>query len=104
MPEVLNRIEAARARGIDVAASVYPYTRASNGLTAMFPQLDIRRRHGQDAGAVKDPDQRCSRPKGNGRAKCHLGKRVARLRRWCGVTLIQVVNHCATQVRSNELR
>jgi N-acyl-D-amino-acid deacylase len=37
MPEVLRRIEAARARGIDVAASVYPYTRASNGLTASFP-------------------------------------------------------------------
>jgi len=37
MPEVLRRIEAARARGIDVAASVYPYTRASNGLAACFP-------------------------------------------------------------------
>ncbi len=37
MPDVLRRIEAARARGIDVAASVYPYTRASNGLTASFP-------------------------------------------------------------------
>jgi len=37
MPEVLRRIEAARARGIDVAASVYPYDRASNGLIACFP-------------------------------------------------------------------
>ena len=37
MPEILRRIEAARARGIDVAASVYPYTRASNGLVACFP-------------------------------------------------------------------
>jgi N-acyl-D-amino-acid deacylase len=37
MPEVLTRIEAARARGIDVAASVYPYTRGSNGLLACFP-------------------------------------------------------------------
>jgi N-acyl-D-amino-acid deacylase len=37
MPEVLKRIEAARSRGIDVAASVYPYTRASNGLVACFP-------------------------------------------------------------------
>lgn len=37
MPEVLRRIEAARARGVDVAASVYPYTRASNGVTASFP-------------------------------------------------------------------
>jgi N-acyl-D-amino-acid deacylase len=37
MPEVLRRIEAARARGIDVAATVYPYNRASNSLTACFP-------------------------------------------------------------------
>jgi N-acyl-D-amino-acid deacylase len=37
MPDVLRRIESARSRGIDVAASVYPYTRASNGLTASFP-------------------------------------------------------------------
>ena len=37
MPEVLARIESARSRGIDVAASVYPYTRASNGLDACFP-------------------------------------------------------------------
>jgi len=37
MPEVLRRIEAARARGIDVAASVYPYARASNDLIACFP-------------------------------------------------------------------
>ena len=37
MPEVLRRIEAARARGLDVGASVYPYARASNGLVACFP-------------------------------------------------------------------
>ena len=37
MPEVLRRIEAARSRGIDVAASVYPYSRASNGLVACLP-------------------------------------------------------------------
>jgi dihydroorotase/N-acyl-D-amino-acid deacylase len=37
MPEVLGRIEAARSRGLDVAASVYPYTRGSNGLVACFP-------------------------------------------------------------------
>jgi len=37
MPELLRRIEDARARGIDVAATVYPYNRASNSLTACFP-------------------------------------------------------------------
>ncbi len=37
MQEVLNRIEAARGRGLDVAANVHPYTRGGNGLVACFP-------------------------------------------------------------------
>ena len=37
MPEVLKRIEAARARGLDVTANQYPYTRASNGLDSCLP-------------------------------------------------------------------
>jgi len=37
MPEVLKKIEEARARGIDVAANMYPYTRGSNGLDANLP-------------------------------------------------------------------
>jgi dihydroorotase/N-acyl-D-amino-acid deacylase len=37
MPEVLARIEAARARGIDVTANQYPYVRASNGLDSCLP-------------------------------------------------------------------
>jgi len=37
MPEVLQRIEAARARGLDVTANQYPYPRASNGLDACLP-------------------------------------------------------------------
>ncbi len=37
MPEVLRRIEAARARGLDVTANQYPYTRASNGLDSCIP-------------------------------------------------------------------
>jgi dihydroorotase/N-acyl-D-amino-acid deacylase len=37
MPAVLQRIEAARARGLDVTADIYPYTRASNGLDACLP-------------------------------------------------------------------
>ncbi|HZT76568.1 MAG TPA: D-aminoacylase [Vicinamibacterales bacterium] len=37
MPEVLRRLEAARARGIDVTADIYPYTRSSNGLDACLP-------------------------------------------------------------------
>ena len=37
MPDVLRRIEAARARGLDVTADQYPYTRASNGLDSCLP-------------------------------------------------------------------
>src|SRR4029079_18486092 len=48
MPEVLRRIEAARARGLDVTANQYPYTRASNGLDSCIPlwarEVGVRRR------------------------------------------------------------
>jgi dihydroorotase/N-acyl-D-amino-acid deacylase len=37
MGEVLGRIEAARARGLDVTANQYPYDRASNNLDACLP-------------------------------------------------------------------
>src|SRR5438105_2635121 len=37
MPEVLRRLESARARGLDVTADQYPYTRASNGLDSCIP-------------------------------------------------------------------
>ena len=37
MPEVLRRIEAARARGLDVTANQYPYDRAANDLDACLP-------------------------------------------------------------------
>jgi len=37
MPEVLAKIEAARAQGLDVSANQYPYNRASNGLDACLP-------------------------------------------------------------------
>jgi dihydroorotase/N-acyl-D-amino-acid deacylase len=37
MAEVLRRLESARARGLDVTADQYPYTRASNGLSSCLP-------------------------------------------------------------------
>jgi dihydroorotase/N-acyl-D-amino-acid deacylase len=58
MPEVLRRIEAARAQGIDVAASVYPYTRASNGLVASFPPWVSEGGIDQMIARFKDPVQR----------------------------------------------
>ena len=58
MPEVLRRIAAARARGIDVAASVYPYTRASNDLPACFPPWVLEGGMGKMAERLADPVQR----------------------------------------------
>ena len=58
MHEVLRRIEGARARGIDVAASVYPYTRASNGLIASFPPWVAEGGAEQMIARLKDPAQR----------------------------------------------
>jgi dihydroorotase/N-acyl-D-amino-acid deacylase len=37
MPEVLQKFEEARSRGLDVTANQYPYTRASNDLDACLP-------------------------------------------------------------------
>jgi N-acyl-D-amino-acid deacylase len=58
MPEVLSRIEAARSRGIDVAASVYPYMRASNGLIACFPSWISEGGTEKMIQRLKDPAQR----------------------------------------------
>jgi N-acyl-D-aspartate/D-glutamate deacylase len=37
MPEILKHFAAARGRGLDVTANMYPYDRASNGLDACLP-------------------------------------------------------------------
>jgi dihydroorotase/N-acyl-D-amino-acid deacylase len=58
MPEVLARIEAARAAGLDITANQYPYIRASNGLDSCLP-LWVRE-GGVDkmVARLKDPAQR----------------------------------------------
>ena len=58
MPEVLRHFEAARARGLDVTANMYPYDRASNGLDACLPLW--AREGGLDAmlGRLRDPATR----------------------------------------------
>jgi len=58
MPEVIRRIEEARAKGIDVAASIYPYTRASNGLTSSFPPWVSEGGTEQMIARLKDPATR----------------------------------------------
>jgi N-acyl-D-aspartate/D-glutamate deacylase len=58
MPDVLRRIESARARGLDVTANQYPYNRSSNGLDACLPVW--AREGGLDKmlARLKDPAQR----------------------------------------------
>src|SRR5437762_10860720 len=58
MPEVLKRIQAARTRGIDVAASVYPYNRASNDLLACFPSWIAEGGTEKMLARLNDPAQR----------------------------------------------
>jgi N-acyl-D-amino-acid deacylase len=58
MQDVIRRIEAARARGIDVAASVYPYTRGSNSLIACFPSWISEGGTEKMIARLKDPAQR----------------------------------------------
>jgi N-acyl-D-amino-acid deacylase len=92
MPEILNRIKAARERGLDVAASVYPYTRASNGLIACFPSWISEGGTEQMLQRLNDPAQRA-------RAQKEMEERSSTWENeWLGsggpsgVTLIQVIN------------
>ena len=65
MPAVLKRIEEARARGLDVTANQYPYTRASNDLDSCLP-LWVRE-------GSQRPDARAA--EGPGAARAHQGAR-----------------------------
>jgi N-acyl-D-amino-acid deacylase len=55
MPDVLARIHAARARGLDITANQYPYVRAANGLDACLPLW--AREGGKDAMIARLRDQ-----------------------------------------------
>ena len=92
MPEVLQRIEAARSRGLDVAASVYPYSRASNGLVACFPSWVSEGGADKMLERLKDPAARA-------RVRKEMDEpSIAWENEWLGsggaqgVTLIQVLN------------
>jgi N-acyl-D-aspartate/D-glutamate deacylase len=55
MPAVLKRIEDARARGLDVTANQYPYTRASNDLDSCLPTWVREGSDDQMGARLKDP-------------------------------------------------
>jgi len=58
MAAVLDRIHQARARGLDVTADQYPYTRASNGLDACLPLWAREGGTEKMIARLKDPAQR----------------------------------------------
>jgi N-acyl-D-aspartate/D-glutamate deacylase len=58
MPLVLARIHAARARGLDITADQYPYTRAANGLDACLPLWVREGTKTQMIARLRDPAQR----------------------------------------------
>jgi N-acyl-D-amino-acid deacylase len=92
MPEVLSRIEAARARGIDVAASVYPYTRASNGLIACFPSWISEGGTDKMIPRLQDPAQRARAQKEMDEPSATWENQWRGSGGGQGVTLIQVLN------------
>ncbi len=92
MPEVLNRIEAARARGIDVAASAYPYTRGSNSLIACFPSWISEGGTDKMIQRLKDPAQRTRAQKEMDEPSTTWENQWRGSGGGQGVTLIQVLN------------
>ncbi|HWS86078.1 MAG TPA: D-aminoacylase [Pyrinomonadaceae bacterium] len=58
MPQVLAKIRAARARGLDVTADVYPYTAASTGLAACLPPWAVEGGGEKMIARLRDPETR----------------------------------------------
>lgn len=58
MKEVVALIEAARSRGLNVQANVYPYTRGNNDLSSIIPPWAHEAGRDQMLARLKDPVQR----------------------------------------------
>src|SRR5438132_5771575 len=58
MPHVVERIEAARAEGIDVAANVYPYIASSTSLSTLAPDWALEGGYSEFQKRLQDPVQR----------------------------------------------
>ncbi len=92
IPEVLHRIETARARGIDVAATVYPYTRGSNSLIACFPSWVSEGGTDKMIARLKDPVERARAQKEMDEPSSTWQNQWRGSGGPSGVLLIQVVN------------
>ena len=92
MAEVLSRIEAARARGIDVAATVYPYNRASNELIACFPSWMTAGNTEKMLARLRDPEQRARAQKEMDELSSTWENQWRGSGRGSGVLLVEVLN------------
>lgn len=58
MPHVVDRINAARAEGIDVAANMYPYIASSTGLSTLAPDWALEGGYKEFQKRLQDPETR----------------------------------------------
>ena len=58
MPQVIARIEEARASGLDVSANVYPYAASSTGLSTLAPDWALDGGYDDFLVRLKNPDDR----------------------------------------------
>jgi dihydroorotase/N-acyl-D-amino-acid deacylase len=58
MPHVIERINAARAEGLDVAANVYPYAASSTSLSTLVPDWSLEGGYSELKKRLADPAQR----------------------------------------------
>lgn len=58
MPQILEKIEAARASGIDVAANIYPYVASSTELAALAPDWALEGGYSAFIARLKQPETR----------------------------------------------
>lgn len=58
MPHVIDRINAARAEGLDVAANVYPYAASSTSLSTLVPDWSMEGGYAELKKRLADPAQR----------------------------------------------
>jgi len=58
MPQVIARLEAARAEGIDVAANLYPYAASSTGLSTLAPNWAMDGGYDDFQLRLKNPEDR----------------------------------------------
>jgi len=58
MPHVVDRINAARAEGIDVAANAYPYVASSTSLSTLLPDWSLEGGYAEMKKRLQDPEPR----------------------------------------------